>query len=229
MKKYHIINFIGLISLFVLAFGAYAFNLPKWFPFSEENALEEWQEKIFKDKVLYVVESIDEDQGYLLARSNKACSGLIYRIKFYPSKNPMISWKWKVLKFPDKNKPLEETGEWIEKDDYAARVYVIFSSWNFFNIKSLEYVWDKDLPEETLMANPNYGNLKIFVAHSGEKDLGQWVMEERDIAKDYIKAFGHPPRRPVTAIALMTDADNTVSTAEALYKDITVGYNHEKK
>ncbi len=57
--------------------------------------------------------------------------------------------------------------------------------------------------------------------------MDEWVPEERNILKDYKRAFGKTPTQRVGAIALMTDADNTLSTAEALYKDIKVGYPHE--
>jgi len=213
-----------LVFLFIgLAFLAYAFELPKWFLFDRKNALDEWQEKIFKDRVLYEVRP-GRKIGELAASSEQACSGLLYRMKFNAVKYPMISWFWKVTKFPDK-KPVEEMqGGWLEKDDYAARVYVIFPSWNFLNIRSIEYVWDEDLPEETIMTSPYSKNIKLIVVESGRKNLNRWVLEERNIYLDYIRSFGHVRSLKVGAIALMTDADNTVSTAEAFYKSIKVGY-----
>jgi hypothetical protein len=141
----------------------------------------------------------------------------------------MISWYWKIIQFPEKSEPASENEDsgWIEKDDYAARVYVIFPSLNFKKTKSLEYVWDDKLAEETIMTSPYFKNIKIIVAQSGKKQAGEWVFEERDIKKDYEKAFGKSPRSNVGAIALMTDTDNTLSTAEALYRDIKVGYKNE--
>ncbi|HOW36454.1 MAG TPA: DUF3047 domain-containing protein [Candidatus Omnitrophota bacterium] len=202
----------------------------KWFPFNRENALKEWQEKVFRGRVLYAVKPRKEI-GYLSAQSDQTCSGLVYHIRFDPRKFPMISWNWKVLKFPAKNEPPQkgkgkERG-WIERDDYAARVYVIFLSWNFMNIHSLEYVWDENLPEETIISSPYFSNLKLIVVESGKKNMDDWVFEKRNIYNDYKKAFGRAPNRPVGAIALMTDSDNTVSTAEALYMDIKVGYKDE--
>jgi hypothetical protein len=173
----------------------------------------------------------------------------------------MISWKWKVLKFPERNsyaiallpqkkisfwerfllavgirKPPEkpksanlaaaEKGAkdgWLERDDYAARIYVIFPSWIFSNIKSIEYVWSDDLPKGTVMTSPYFPNIKLIVVESGKKDNNDWVLEERNIYEDYKHAFGANPAG-VGAIALMTDTDNTLSTAEALYTDIKVGY-----
>ncbi|MFA5338396.1 MAG: DUF3047 domain-containing protein [Candidatus Omnitrophota bacterium] len=252
--------FFIIISLIIIGFIAYAYNLPKLFKFDKKNALSEWQEKIFKNRVLYIVEPA-ENGGQLIAKSKNACSGLIYKIRFDPKKYPMISWKWRVVKFPEKNsyasallpkkdtglwekfliriglkapyKPAKSTksaatekdtkGGWLEKDDYAARIYVIFPSWIFTNIKTIEYVWSEDLPKGTVMTSPYFPNIKLIVVESGKKDNDEWVYEERNIQDDYRRAFGKIPGG-VGAIALMTDTDNTLSTAEALYTDIKVGY-----
>ena len=67
----------------------------------------------------------------------------------------MVSWRWKVLKFPQKTAASgtvsDEKESWIERDDYAARVYVIFPHFNFRKIKCLEYVWDKDLSSSEVL------------------------------------------------------------------------------
>lgn len=223
MNKTKLSLSISIVCLVLFVCASYAFDLPKWFIFNKENSLSEWTEKIFSNKVLYVVEP-NLEGGYLSAKSNKACSGLIYKIKFDPRKLPLISWKWKVKKFPDKDKAVNLKKGWIEKDDYAARVYVIFTSWNFLNIKSIEYVWDQYLLEGTVMTSPYFNNIKIIVAESGKDKSGEWVFEERNIFEDYKRTFGRAPSSSVGAIALMTDTDNTLSTAEADYTDIKVGY-----
>ena len=224
-------KFIFIFIIAVIAFSfycAYAENLPKWFLFNKKESLKEWQEKIFKNRVMYTVE-LEKNSGYLLAKSDKACSGLLHKINFSPKKFPMMSWYWQVIKFPEKKSPDSQKGGWIERDDYAARVYVIFPHWNFMQIKSIEYVWDEKLPERTIMASPYFGNIKLIVAESGNKKIGEWVFEKRNILEDYKKAFGRAPSSNVGAIALMTDTDNTLSTAEALYKELNVGYKDEDK
>ena len=138
----------------------------------------------------------------------------------------MISWKWKVVRFPDKRTRDEQENGWVEKDDYAARVYVIFPSWIFTNIKCIEYIWAENLPVGKIITSPYLKNIKLIVVESGRKNLGQWVFEERNIYEDYKRAFGRRPGA-VGAIALMTDTDNTLSTAEAQYTQIKVGYKND--
>jgi hypothetical protein len=257
MKKQKLLLLLTFLAA-VIFFIAYASNLPKLFKFDKKDALNEWQEKIFKNRVLYAVEPV-ENGGQLSAKSKNACSGLIYKIRFDPNQYPMISWKWRVLKFPEKNSyasallpekklsllekilirlgikkrpektkniPVAEKnarGGWLERDDYAARIYVIFPSWIFSNMKSIEYVWSDDLPKGTIITSPYFANIKLIVVESGKKNNDEWVFEERNIYDDYKRAFGTSPSG-VGAIALMTDTDNTLSTAEALYTDIKVGY-----
>ncbi len=225
-RKFVYVAILTISILFI--YYAHALDLPKWFLFNKENALKEWQEKVFKNKVMYTVQSEEEA---LLAKSEEGCSGLFYRIGFSPKEFPMISWQWQVLEFPEKTAdetgPFDEKTGWIERDDYAARVYVIFPSLNFSKTKCIEYIWDEDLPEGTVMTSPYFKNIKLIVAESGRANMGKWALEEYNIYEDYIKVFGRPPRRNVGAIALMTDTDNTLSTAEALYKNIKVGYKNE--
>ena len=103
-KKSFIYILVSGLALYVIfVYCAYSFDLPKWFPFNKENSLEEWQEKIFQNKVVYSVKSV-KGAGYLLAKSDKACSGLIYRISFNAKKSPLMSWEWRVSQFPDKTK-----------------------------------------------------------------------------------------------------------------------------
>ena len=222
-------NLITSFLIFAVAVGiiAYAAKLPKFFPFNTKRALKEWQEKVFKGRVVYVVEPTREG-GYLLAKSNKAASGLMHKVKFHPKKYPMISWKWKIIKFPDKKTRADQENGWIEKDDYAARVYVIFPSWIFTNIKCIEYIWAENLPVGKIITSPYLKNIKLIVVESGKKNLGQWVFEERNIYEDYKRAFGRSPGG-VGAIALMTDTDNTLSTAEAQYTQIKVGYKKDER
>ncbi len=218
--------FIAIFLILALpVHKSYSENIFKTFKFDKENALNEWKEKIFKNKVFYNVKP-NQSGGFLSAESIRSCSGLFYKIRFNPRIYPMISWKWKVIKFPNKNKTKSSEGGWLEKDDYSARVYVIFPSISFKNTKCIEYVWDENLPEGTIMTSPYMKNIKIIVIESGKENINNWVHEERNIPEDYINAFGKNPPH-VGAIALMTDADNTLSTAEALYAEIKVRYKNE--
>ena len=198
----------------------YKIEVVKPFSFSEENSLKEWEEKIFKGRVVYRIEK-DKDLSYVRATSDKAASALYYRIKLdAKTARPAASWKWKADKFPVKK--IKESLENKNVDDFAARVYVIFPAMFFTNSRVLEYVWAESLPVGSTGTSPYSKNIKLIVLESGHKD--EWVSEERDIRADYIKMFGRTPEYNVGAIAFMTNAENTGTSAEAMYDEIKVGY-----
>lgn len=219
-KKFRAALLIGCV-FFLLA--AFAQETPKRFLFNKGNALSEWQEKIFAGKVIYKVLP-QAEQGELSAESNSTASGLIYRITFDANVNPYISWKWKVSRFPSNKLNGITPGQWIENDDYAARIYVIFPSWIFTGTECIEYVWSEDLPKGLVLTNPYFNRIKLIVAESGKENQDKWAYVERNIAEDYKMVFGRYPQRSVGAIALMTDSDNTKSSALSYYSDIYVGY-----
>jgi hypothetical protein len=218
--------FFSLIYFFLIAVTfAVADKLPEKFPFNEENALSQWQEKIFKNRVFYSIK-VKKRDSYLSAHSDNSASGIFYDIRFDPKEFPMVSWQWKVVRFPSRSGIEDEGSDWIEKDDFAARIYIIFPRLSFNLTKCLQYVWDKELPAGTIITSPYSDNIKLIIAESGRRNLGKWVYEERNIYEDYKEAFGREPGQ-VGAIAIMTDTDNTQSEAEAHYKKLKVGYKDE--
>lgn len=197
----------------------------KEFPFSKEDALREWEEKIFRGKVLYKITSNDHE-SFVLATSEGTASALYYKIKLDMAKKPVISWKWDAKKFPAKD-GLESLTD-VKKDDFAARVYVIFPAIFFTNSKALEYIWAEKIEEETTAQSPYSKNLQLIVVECGKRADAEWVSEERDIYRDYVAAFGEEPRYDIGAVAFMTDADSTQSFAGAFYDDIKLGYKIEE-
>lgn len=196
----------------------------KWFPFSDEYSLKEWEEKLFKGRVDYTVEEV-RDASYVRSDSKAAASAMYYKIKLDPRKNPVMSWKWRVEKFPEKTKP--ENLESEDEHDFAARVYVIFPTAFLLNSKVLEYIWAEKLPVGASGTSPYSKHIKLIVLDSGPAADGEWRFEERDITADYIKMFGKPPERAIGAVAFMSNAEHTLSSAGALFDDIKLGYKDD--
>lgn len=158
------------------------------------------------------------NNGFVEALSEKACSALYYRIGFKLKEYPILSWKWKVLQFPDTSSAQNED----QKDDYAARVYVIFPFFSFSSSKFIEYVWSPDMPVGTITTHPKAKNVKMIVVRSGASSNKEWVNERRNVYEDYIKVFGTKPNMNVGAVAIMSDADHTKTVAEAAFDDIAI-------
>lgn len=207
-------------------FERYKISLVKLFSFPDERALKEWEEKIFKGKVVYEVGK-DKALSYVKATSDASASALYYKINMdVKERHPVISWRWNVEKFPQK-----KSGESIEaesEDDFAARVYVIFPAKFILNSHVLEYIWSETLPAGSMGTSPYSKSIKLIVARSGPNPDKRWFCEERDIAEDYTKAFGRSPARGIGAVAFMTNTEHTGTSAVSMYTDIKLGYREDE-
>jgi len=87
---------------------------------------------------------------------------------------------------------------------------------------TLMYVWCSRRPPGTLIKSPRTDRVRTLVVESGTKNLDQWLDYERNIRSDYERAFGEPPGALV-GIGIMSDSDNTHSTAKAWYGPVRVG------
>ena len=190
----------------------------RYFDFNQTNALAKWEEKVFKGRVAYWID-FEDSSGFVHSKSKQSASAMFYRLRFDLSDYPEISWKWRVGKFPDKRGVTDPK----ERDDFAARFYVVFVSRFFTNFKCVEYVWDESLPEATVLESPYTNQIKQIVVQSGPNRSGKWILERRNVFEDYRKLFGRPPRMKVAAIALMTDTEGTLSEAEGFFDDIQIG------
>lgn len=189
----------------------------KKFTFDNVKALDKWKKMIVSREVKYSLIK-QGDEGYIRALSEKACSSLYYRVGFKLKDYPFLKWKWRILQFPDISKAQTEE----EKNDYAARVYVIFPFLTFSSSKFIEYIWAEDLPVDTIIDSPFGNNIKMIIVRRGMTPEGEWATETRNVYEDYIKAFGKKPHRSVGAIAIMCDADGSKTSAESLFDNIII-------
>ena len=144
---------------------------------------------------------------------------------------PHLCWLWRV------DAPLA-TADMRTKagDDYAARVYLSFRiapealglgtraklalARSIYGDQvpdaALNYVWDNRQPVGTSMPNAYTDRTRMIVLRSGTGDAGGWVIERRDVADDFKRAFGEVPAQ-LSGIALASDTDNTGERARARF------------
>lgn len=84
---------------------------------------------------------------------------------------------------------------------------------------TLMYVWDSRAEVGSVVHNPRSDRIRKIVLESGPQHAGRWRSYERDVRADFRRAFGEEPG-PLIGVAVMTDSDNTRSTAEAWYGEI---------
>ena len=201
-----------------------------------EQAPADWQQLIFKNVNRQTRYDLvrDGDTTVVRARSDASASGLVRKIDIDPGSYPLVRWRWKVNNVIAKSDVTSKQG-----DDYPARLYITFALDEnklgaFERVKyeayrlvygeypplaAISYVWDGKSPVGTMIPNAYTERVMMFVVESGAGRLEQWVEQERNIYKDYRHAFGEAPP-PVSAVAIMTDSDNTRERAVAYYGDI---------
>lgn len=181
------------------------------------KGLNGWERKSFKGETEYsIVKEGEGESAVVRARSSAAASGIYKKVQLDPVQYRYLHWKWKITE------PLKNGAEKTKAgDDYAARVYVVFPGFFFWQSKAINYVWSSRLPREESYPSPFTRNVMMIVAQSGSDKTGRWITEQRDILADYRRLFGEEPRK-LGAIAIMTDTDNSGGEAVAWYGDITI-------
>jgi DUF3047 family protein len=123
--------------------------------------------------------------------------------------HPVLAWAWRPRQFPTGADERES-----KKNDSAVSVYAAFphTSWS---VKALKYVWSERVPRGTRLTS-NGGLTQGLVLRTGAPASSEWVEERVNVRDDYRARFGEDAPKP-SGIAVLTDADDTKSTAEGDY------------
>jgi hypothetical protein len=181
----------------------------------------------------YTVET-EDGTPVVIATAERSASVLYTRLDGSLETTPVLRWRWRVDRLP--------AGGDVRRralDDAGARVYVGFryrpalvpfaqrlAYWlarlkqgQYPPYAGIAYVWAAATPAGTRLRHPDYPRLLLVVVRSGPDRLGTWIEEERDVRADAAEACGGPPP-PLSHIGVMTDADDTRSSAAARYGEI---------
>ena len=175
-----------------------------------------------------------EGERVLAAKANVSASGLLQPLSLAASDYPIINWRWRVPQLIPGANNASRVG-----DDSPVRVIVAFDgdrskldfedqafgetvklfSGREMPYATIQYIWENNLPRETVLENSRTSRSKMLVVESGPERLGQWLTFKRDVRADYQRLFGEPPG-PVIFVGVMTDSNATGSQAVAYYGDI---------
>ncbi len=130
---------------------------------------------------------------------------------------PVLSWKWRVLEFPEGAREDQE-----DRNDVPAAVYVTFKRTWYGAPVSIKYTYSSTLPVGTVV---DYGTLMVLVVDSAQSPgTGRWKTVMRNVVADYQQLFGERPGddTPV-GIQLFSDADDVPQgKAVADFDDVRV-------
>ncbi len=153
------------------------------------------------------------------ARGRDSASLLYREIDLDPERFPVVRWHWRV----DRLQPSADLRA-RESEDFAAAIFFLFGKPTLLDrqVPTLIYAWTATpVPPGTVIASPRFPErVRTIVLRQGSGDLGRWVEETRDLARDFERAFGRKPPEPARIVAIMSDSDQTMETVEAYYGPI---------
>ena len=158
----------------------------------------------------------EDGKACVKAESDHSASCLVYEIEYDPRKMPFVEWSWKVEKVLEKGDATKKEG-----NDYPARLCVVFKNWIPWQSRALNYIWANRLPVNQAVPHAHGFNSMMIAVESGGAKAGQWIKERKNVLDDYHHYFGpNPPM--VSALALMTDTDNTGEKVTAWFGPVTI-------
>ena len=126
---------------------------------------------------------------------------------------PILAWSWRAVEFPKGSDERKSS-----TNDSAVSVYALFPG-AMGTVKSVKYIWSRIVPVGTRLTS-SAGSTQVRVLRSGSDQAGQWVEEQADVREDYRKLFGvDKPPKPA-GIAVLTDSDDTKSSAQGDYASL---------
>ncbi len=108
---------------------------------------------------------------------------------FALERETQISWDWKVDAIPSA----------LPEDTAASHDYISIAV-EFENGRDITYYWSRELPvgKAYWCPLPTWKDREFHVViRSGERDLGKWLSETRNLYTDYEQYMGAPPTRIV--------------------------------
>jgi len=168
-----------------------------------------WQVRKEDGKSVYTVQE-EDGQRFLRALSK----GLgIQAARETPRWNlethPVLAWSWRVRQFP---KGADERSS--KSNDSALAVYMAVPYSKVRGPKAMKYIWSEKVPTGSALSS-NSGLTQVRVVQTGRKD--GWVEERVNALKDWKTAFKESATPKAGGIAVLTDADDTKSTAAGDY------------
>ena len=125
---------------------------------------------------------------------------------------PLLVWSWRPLEFP---KGSDERDS--KTNDSALAVYLLVPYSRIRGPKAVKYVWSEKAPIGTRL-DSNMGLTQVRVLRSGAPEKkGEWVEERVNALEDYKKYFDVKEAPKPAGIAVLTDSDDTNSTAQGDY------------
>ena len=183
------------------------------FDFTDEE-LKTLKVKKVKGETTWTLD-VNEKGNFIKAEAEGKGSGLGKEIKINLLKTPFINITWKV------EKDLSGIDEKSKKGhDYAARVFVIKKTGStMLSNRAINYVFSSNNNVDENWYSPYTKKSLDYVLSTTKENLNTWVTVKANV-KDHFKKFHDLDVVDLTAVAIMTDTDNSKLKAVSYYQNI---------
>ena len=158
--------------------------------------------KVVEEGQLRFLRAVSEGIGIQAGRETKGWD---------PGARPVLAWSWRPRQFP---KGADERQS--SKNDSALAVYMLVGHSRVTGPKAVKYIWSERVPAGTHLTSNN-GLTQVRVLRSGPATGNGWTEERVNVLEDFQKYFEEKGTPTPSGIAVLTDADDTKSTAAGDY------------
>jgi hypothetical protein len=175
----------------------------------------EWKVRKEAAKAIYTVRE-ENGRRYLEAASEGQGDQAALEHTWDLDAYPILAWSWRPRVFP---KGADERSS--STNDSVLAVYMLVDYSRIRGPKAVKYVWSERVPVGTRLSS-NMGLTQVLVQETGTAKQNQWVDERVDVRADYLRLFDEKATPKPAGIAVLTDSDDTRSTAEGDYANFRV-------
>lgn len=184
-------------------------------PAFSADGLDAWTHKRFEGETRYELTGV-AGQQVVDARCDGSASGLYLEREFDLTATPRLQWRWRMLSGVQADIDHRQKAG----DDALARVYAVTKTGVFaWQARALNYVWAHNDSAGSQWPSPYTDKNHQIAMNVGAQNEGEWVTHTVDLAQDFQRYFGIQARR-IVAIAIMSDCDNSASTAHVQFGDL---------
>jgi len=224
-------------------------------PIPAGESLPDWYEYRFHSNVnptIYTIVPYEEASDgeppaypgdcVLKAEADSGASLIGKELKVDLNEYPILTWKWKIDKIIAKGDAQKK-----ERHDFPARIYVAVKPKGGFNpfasiartvaktVKgipipkaTINLIWSSKYEAGQVFTSPWSDTNHCVVVEGGPEHAGQWIENSVNLLEEYNRIFPGGPAE-VEGVGIMTDSDNTQSTALAYYDNVVFRKAEEDK
>ena len=176
----------------------------------------DWKPRKDEGKSIYAVQ---EEGGKRFLRAVSKGQGIqaAHEVKGWDlTAYPVLAWSWRPREFP-KGADEREQGS----NDSVLAVYMLVPHSRVAGPKAVKYIWSEKVPVGTHLTS-NAGLTQVRVLRSGTEGRGEWRQEKVNVLEDWRKFFDTKDTPKPIGIAVLTDSDETKSSAAGDYADFKI-------